>query len=171
MQAITKKWRVINSEPSPNIAPIIRQVYVWLITSDNHVVIVSKDGLNWQLPGGKPDNNESPIQTAVRETAEETGVDISNYVTDLHFFGEYIINDQTDINPPKYRQVRAWLKLPATSAELNLSTCGESSTQRQTDAVRFVRTVSLQELPNVITWLAQSDEYKALKRNGAIYTS
>ena len=44
----------------------IRQVYVWVREQHDSVIIVSKDGAQWQLPGGKPEAHETPIQTAIR---------------------------------------------------------------------------------------------------------
>lgn len=42
-----------------------------------------KDG--WLVPGGSTDENESPLSSAIRETREEIGLDISN----LKFIGVY----------------------------------------------------------------------------------
>ena len=142
MSKIQREWRVINEEPTEGVDMPIRQVYTWLLTSDRHVVIVSKDGKNWQLPGGKPDDNESATQAAVREVSEETNID--RYREDLNFFGEYVIqDDETHIHPPQYRQVRAWMKLPYDSSRLKLSTAGEAKCQRPEDAVRFVKTIPI----------------------------
>lgn len=48
---------------------------------------------DWGLPGGKSDDNESPVDTAVRETAEETGYIID--VDEQDFFedtcGDFLV--------------------------------------------------------------------------------
>lgn len=169
MSKIKREWRVINQEPRDDPEVPIRQVYTWLLTSDKKVVIVSKDGKKWQLPGGKPDANESATQTAIREVFEETNIDIIPYIEDLNFFGEYKIDDpETEVHPPTYRQVRAWIQLPTRSDELNLSTAGESFAQRPEDAVRFVRAVPETDILEYMSWLEKTDEYKALKRNKII---
>ena len=62
MSKITREWRVIHEMPKDDPDIPIRQVYTWLLTSDQKVVIVSKDGKQWQLPGGKPDNDEDAVQ-------------------------------------------------------------------------------------------------------------
>jgi 8-oxo-dGTP diphosphatase len=41
--------------------------------------------LNWELPGGGGEANESPVETALREVREETGL----VVTALHMTGYY----------------------------------------------------------------------------------
>ena len=166
MSKVSREWRVISSEPASDVDAPIRQVYMWLLTKDNHVVIVSKDGKNWQLPGGKPDADESATQTAIRETLEETHIDTSQYAKDFNFFGEYTIDDlSSTIHPPRYKQVRIWLQLPHNSPDLKLSISGESKGQHPEDAVRFVKTVPAEDILNFIPWLEKADEYKALKRN------
>lgn len=54
-------------------------VCILVVNSDNHVLCVSrKDDLaDWGLPGGKCDDGESVIETAKRETLEETGFSIN----------------------------------------------------------------------------------------------
>lgn len=169
MSKVTREWRVIHEMPHDDEKAPIRQVYTWLLTSDNQVVIVSKDGNRWQLPGGKPDAGENAVQTAIREVFEETNVDIAPYQDELNFFGEYTIDDyNTEIHPPRYRQVRSWLRLPMAASELNLSTAGEAEGQRPEDAVRFVRAVPTRDILEYIDWLEKTDEYKALKRNKVI---
>jgi mutator protein MutT len=54
-----------------------------LINDQGKILGVSrKDDLNdWNLPGGKAEPGETPEDTAIRETKEETGLDISNLVS------------------------------------------------------------------------------------------
>lgn len=59
----------------------------------------------------------------------------------------YTIKDlETDIHPPEYRQIRAWLELPIAAADLHMSTVGESAGQRPEDAVCFVKAVPIEEV-------------------------
>lgn len=169
MSKVTREWRVIHRMPDDEPDMPIRQVYTWLLTSDRQMVIVSKDGEKWQLPGGKPDAGENAIQTATREVFEETNINIAPYQDQLSFFGEYMLEDhETIVHPPRYRQVRAWLRLPIPASQLKLSTAGEAEGQRPEDAVRFVRTVPEKDILEYIEWLEKTDEYKALKRNKVI---
>ena len=78
MRTIKKHWLDVSSSPVDSETSPIRQIYVWLLTSDNQLVIVSNDGEHWQLPGGKPSNGEGVLQAANREVYEETGLDISS---------------------------------------------------------------------------------------------
>lgn len=55
-----------------------REAVVIIITNGPEVVGVSRglDTDQWGLPGGKVEPGESPEQAVIRETKEETGVDI-----------------------------------------------------------------------------------------------
>lgn len=151
-------------EDSPGIP--VRQVYVWLITSDQQMVIVSKDGANWQLPGGKPDAGENALQTVIREVFEETGIDLTSYKNRINFFGEYVLEDgATVVHPLRYRQVRSWVQIEETANALKLSVGGEAAGQSLEDVVRFVRTIPVKNVLEYIPWLKEADEYKALNSN------
>lgn len=169
MSKVTREWRVVHKMPEDDPDMPIRQVYTWLLTSDRQMVIVSKDGEKWQLPGGKPDAGENALQAAIREVFEETGVDIMRYQDQINFFGEYSLEDHdTVVHPPRYRQVRTWVQLDEPASALRLSTAGEAAGQRPEDAVRFVNTVPVKDILSYIPWLEKTDEYKALKRNKII---
>jgi 8-oxo-dGTP diphosphatase len=49
-----------------------------LVTKKGKVLILKKANNAWGFPGGKPDEHESPDETAIRETEEETGVRVAN---------------------------------------------------------------------------------------------
>ena len=78
MSKITREWQVVHAMPEDNLDLPIRQVYTWIFTRDKQVVIVSKDGERWQLPGAKPDRSENALETAVREVQEESGVPLED---------------------------------------------------------------------------------------------
>ena len=106
------------------------------------------------------------LQAANREVREETGLDISD--NSLIFFGEYTIDDPSPGTLPRYRQVRAYVRLQSEAATLALTTSKESLSQDDGDVVHHVRTVPLSEVGRYIKWLPYSEEYKALKRNKII---
>jgi len=147
----------------------IRQIYVWYLTSDKNFLLVSKDGENWQLPGGKPDAGESFVETAVREMKEETGVSIDDIVSGLKFFGYYlVIKQEDDGSETKFLQIRFYLHADVASDILNLSAKGEDTVQVAEDQIMHVRAVTTNEAKNLIPWLAVSGEYKELEAQGLI---
>ena len=61
-----------------NSENIKQGVGVWLFNPSGQVLMglrLSKHGFNtWSAPGGKPEAKESLVDTAIRETFEETGI-------------------------------------------------------------------------------------------------
>ena len=143
-------------------AKVCKQVYVWIVTKDKHIVIVSKDGRQWQFPGGKPEPGESLSETAVREVREETSIDISKLLEHLRFLGYQIVND-TESDERPYLQVRYILELNTEAATLELNVRNEDGLQTEKDMIRFVDTIGLRELPRRISWLADSSEFATVK--------
>ena len=138
-----------------------RQVYVWLVTSDDHVVIVSKDNIQWQLPGGKPEIGESTVATAVREVREETGLNIDEYIKDVAMFGYYIVNEPAAM-PSRYLQIRCKLPLTQSSVDLSLRVDGEDINQQDADVIKYVRAVPIDDIARYIPWMPKSGEYQYL---------
>ena len=138
------------------------QVYVWVVSLDQHVVIVSKDGKQWQLPGGKPEINETLKETSIREVEEETGLDISDIADQLNFFGYQTVSEIDNSSPP-YTQVRFMLRLDVNASQLDLHADMEDQNQNTEDAIRFVKAIPLDQLGNYIPWLPASEEYGAFK--------
>lgn len=84
-------------------------VRVWLFNSNNQVLMglrLSKQGFHmWSVPGGKPENNESLVDAAIRETWEETGIHITprmleyiqntdDFANGLHYINaHYMVRD------------------------------------------------------------------------------
>jgi len=144
----------------------LKQVYVWLILEEKKIVLVSKDGENWQLPGGKPEKDESIIETAVREVKEETGLDISNYRTDLNFFGYYVV--ENTVTHEKIIQVRLYIKTVTNLSEDKLSLYYENRSQSEEDIIKHTKLTTFNNATKLIPWLGKSGEYKSLINLGII---
>ena len=152
---------------SPEIRPqdtdkACKQVYVWILTRDKYAVIVSKDGKQWQLPGGKPEQGETLTETAVREVREETSLDISTLADSLRFVGYQTVKDRESDEPP-YLQVRYLLDLDVEAPDLQMGVQGEDIEQAEKDIIRYVGAVSLDEIVQRIPWLGDASEFDTIK--------
>ncbi len=131
----------------------VKQVYVWVISSDNRVAIVTKNNGNSQFPGGHPEKGENHIETAKREVYEEAGLDITSYLSNLIPFGYYLVEEDDE----KYLQLRYLLKLQNKAEDFNLFVNEKSDEERPVESTRWV---NLLDLPNYIPWTKDLDEYK-----------
>lgn len=162
MGDFTRYWIDAQSIQPREAQKPVRQVYVWMQTSDNKIVIVSKDGQTWQLPGGKPEPHESIFDTAIRETHEETGVDIGQYRNKLQMVGYYSVFEPECI-PAEYLQVRTVISLPVASHDLELSVNLEDTDQAADDQIRFVEALPLSDVLRRIPWLSETDEFHTVE--------
>ncbi len=90
------KW--MDGEVSPELP--IKQVYGIVFSKDGEILL-KKDGKNYSLPGGKPEQGDSGIEdTLKRELDEEVNVSICNIV----MIGYQLVDEQNNI--PPYAQVR-----------------------------------------------------------------
>jgi ADP-ribose pyrophosphatase YjhB (NUDIX family) len=62
---------------APSATTIVPSANVVVVNEDGEILLIRRsDNDNWALPGGAMDLGESLPDTAVRETAEETGIDV-----------------------------------------------------------------------------------------------
>jgi 8-oxo-dGTP pyrophosphatase MutT (NUDIX family) len=135
----------------------VTQVYVWIISGDNMVAIVTKDNGDSQLPGGHPEKGEANIKTAQREVLEEIGLDISQFSDKLIQFGYYII----DRKPIDNIQVRYLLELPKKSQSYILHVNEKADETRPVNTAKWV---NLYDLPDYIPWTKDLPEYKKVMK-------
>ncbi len=140
----------------------INQIYCWLVTSDQKVIIVSPDNAHWQLPGGHPEPDENQTMTLVREIKEETGLDIANLANQAFFIGYYVVDELDDRKQitNQYLQVRYYLKLGLKGDRLHLAT--HENGRDHTRQMHFVQAAARSDLIAKIKWLADSPEYHAV---------
>ncbi|MDD4382434.1 MAG: NUDIX hydrolase [Candidatus Dojkabacteria bacterium] len=147
-----REWYEENQIDKEHTDLEIRQIYVWLVSKNNMVAIVTKSNGDSQFPGGHPEEGESYIETAQREVKEETGLDISEFTSKLNQFGYYLVEE----NNQRYLQLRFILKLPEDESMYKLSVNEKSEEERPVESVRWVE---LFNLPNYIPWTKGLEEY------------
>ena len=167
MNTFEMKWVESNNILNSDRALQVRQVYVWAIDKNKKFLIVSKDGNNWQLPGGKPDANEPVVAAASREMLEETGVNISDNISDLDFFGYYKVRDLSNDGPP-FLQLRFVIDMQGSKALNYFHTRSEDHKQQQSETIKHIRLVGSAEAAQLIPWLSEAGEYKCLKLHNLI---
>lgn len=162
MDSIKMTWKERSSIDKKDLSLPILQVYTWILTADEYLIIVSKDGYQWQLPGGKPDFKEEIKDTAIRETMEETGLDLIAYKDVLKFFGYYIVEDLKSGNHERILQIRLFCRINLTKTELKLGTENEDQGQLQGEMIQHVKAVKVNQAEEIIPWLNKSGEYLTL---------
>lgn len=148
----TRTWYKSNLISTEHTNLEIRQIYVWVITKNNMVAIVTKSNGDSQFPGGHPEKGENHIQTAQREVKEETGLDISEFISELKQFGYYLVEE----NNERYLQLRFILKLPYNDNEYLLSVNENLDEERPVESAQWV---DLFKLPKYISWTKELEEY------------
>lgn len=68
--------------------PQVAHVLVFAITEDGKIILTKHKKRGWEIPGGKVEPGETPVDAAHRELMEETGVKVKN----LSFLGQYVID-------------------------------------------------------------------------------
>lgn len=82
-----------------------------VLNEEGDILLAHATGSNhWDIPKGQTDEGESPRDTALRETYEETGIDLSGQPLvdlgaypyrpekDLHLFATYLPKGKVDLN-------------------------------------------------------------------------
>ena len=69
-----------------------------VLNQDGKVLVVNQRGSSWSLPKGHVDPGEEPLEAAIREVKEESGVDGLKFLKTLGAYGRYKIglNAQED---------------------------------------------------------------------------
>ena len=86
------------------------QSYGILVNNNNEVLLVSKDNLEWSLPGGTIEKEEDPVNTLIREVYEEAAVKLDLESITPFFYQEVHFDDS---NEPLITQLRYFAKIKA----------------------------------------------------------
>ena len=140
-----------------------KQVYCWILSEDNKLVLVSKDNKHWQFPGGHPEKNETVLETCYREVNEETGLNLTSLDISPTFFGYYVVEefDPTINDIDTYLQLRLFAKLDKNSKELNIYPNEKVNEERK---VYYTKWFSFKELSESISWIKDSNEFNTFKK-------
>ncbi len=168
MDNIKMTWVAANQIKQIDAGLPILQVYIWIITTDKHIVIVSKDAKHWQFPGGKPEPNEEITGTAIRETTEETSLNLSSYKNKLNCFGYYIVEKDNKLKDNRFIQVRLYCHINKLASDMAMHAGKEDLNQADSEKIKFVRVVTIYEATQLIPWLKSSGEYTTLLKMGNI---
>lgn len=139
------------------------QVYCWIYTTDQKIILVSKDNIKWQFPGGKPIEGENMLETCYREVNEETNLDLNSFGIEPTFFGYYVIeerNKDTKEKTDEYLQLRFFVKINKSSTELNLAT---NEREDDLEQIISVKAFSFDEAGELIFWFTGSNEFKGFR--------
>ncbi|MEF2279109.1 NUDIX domain-containing protein [Deinococcus sp. YIM 134068] len=92
----------------PGSGETVTQVSGVCLTGEGLIVLVSGDGHDWSLPGGKPEDGEMWEETLRREVAEEACADVLN----CELMGAQKVEGLT---PQPYFQLRFWVRVRLNS--------------------------------------------------------
>ena len=82
IEVITWQGATFSLEWVPSYTPVpdalVKQVSGLCFTEDGRIVLISRDGLEWGLPGGHPEPGEQWPETVQREVTEEACCTVLN---------------------------------------------------------------------------------------------
>jgi len=116
----------------------IRQVYGFVFNLNGQILLLEDEGI-FNLPGGKPENGESMLETLIREAAEEIQITITSpeylgyqlITTGEEFAQVRLIALVDQILPPKpdlstgRKYLRLWVPPKQTNKLLNWGDSGD----------------------------------------------
>lgn len=166
MSKFTRTWFDCSEDVLDEHSDIeVRQRYLFILTQDKQVVIVSKGGEDWQFPGGHPnplmegqDGEEEWEETLVREVWEETGLNIEDILDSISKLGYYLI----EFPKEKFLQERYAVVLDCMAKDLKLET--HEREDDNTVTIKFVKAVPISEIEKYVSWAPEVEGWnKALE--------
>ncbi len=154
----TSRWFKYTNDFIESTAKV-KQVYVWIFDKDKNMLIVSKDGVNWQLPGGKPNVNETLKETAIREVFEETGLDIDKQASFLKVFGYYEVSELDEKSGAvKDRFIQVRMRLDFDCLPEKFSTMEPEDI----DHIKFIKKIKFNDIASFMPWMLEKQELGAV---------
>ncbi len=159
------EWYAVNAILPVHKNLFIAQASCWVICADKKIILVSKDNKKWTIPAGHTEKSDVDyFDTAIREVAEETGLDISKKKNDLRVLGYYVIKaldkekgtlENEDI------QIRLLLTLDVDSDSLNLEPNEKDS---QIEKVKYAMPFTLDEAISKVPWLSKAGDLAEVRK-------
>jgi len=135
----------------------VTQVSCWVFTSDNKLILVSKDRKSWTITAGHLEAEDKTFKdTAIREVYEESGLDISEYKDQIQMAGYYVVKGINEII-----QVRLYLKINESSEVLNLIPNEPSELESK---VIYAKPFSIQDAINNVDWFKNAGDFIFIKQ-------
>jgi ADP-ribose pyrophosphatase YjhB (NUDIX family) len=66
-----------------------------VINRQGMILVVNQNGTSWSLPKGHVDSGEEPLQAAIREIMEESGIDDLHFLRVLGVYGRFKLGKNT----------------------------------------------------------------------------
>jgi len=145
---VERKWIISDKILPSHLNLEIRQVSGWLVQNDS-VVLVSKDGQKWTIPGGHPEPNESIEESLKREIMEESGINIEGLEHKL--LGYYLISEISENSEEVYLQLR--FKIDLEDYDVSQS---EPDKKHE---IKFSKLSPIVEVSSLVKWAKDSEDY------------
>lgn len=87
---------------------LVTQAYGFCLTGDAQVVLVTRDGDSWNLPGGQVEAGERPVDALVREVAEEA---CARVVRARYLACQHVWDPHAPAGPTSHYQTRWWARV------------------------------------------------------------
>ena len=89
-----------------------------VINGQRMVLVVNQNGTSWSLPKGHVDSGEEPLQAAIREITEESGVDDLHFLRVLGSYGRFKLGKDTGEDKQEWKVLLFFL-FKTTQNKLN----------------------------------------------------
>ncbi len=90
-----------------------------ILTPDRKIIVVEQSGNSWSFPKGGIEEGETPLEAAIREIKEETGITELEYIRELGSYERYsIAKDGVSDNKEFGLQKKIFFLFTTPTAEL-----------------------------------------------------